>query len=92
MCPEKPDNVTPKDLAFALAIMEGDNFRHILPSDYVSHLRRQEPNNVRSACKTNDQIRIWVIYSILRYDRLEERTDVLKFFVETANVISKRCY
>jgi son of sevenless-like protein len=72
-------------------MMEGDKFRRILPRNYISYLRGQEPNNnVDAAVKTNDQIRDWVIHSILHCDQLEARKDHLLFFVLTANVILKR--
>lgn len=88
--PENPENVTPKDLAVALKMLEEDNFRRIFPRDYISHIRNQEPNNnVDAALKMNGQIKDWVIHSILHCDQLEARSDLLQFFVLTANVILK---
>ena len=69
-------------------MLEGDTYARILPSDYISYLRRpEENNNVEIACKTNCQIANWVKYSVLRNDDLTARIDVLKFFVHTAEVI-----
>ena len=72
-------------------MLEGDKYARILPGDYISHLRGPRENgNIQAAYYTNNQITDWVVYSILRYDELEMRTNVLIFFVRTAEVILTR--
>ena len=86
-------NPQPQDLAIALMILEGDNYARILPGDYISHLRRPGGNNnIQAARTTNDQIVNWVKHGILRYDNLGARSNVLTFFVNTAQVtLTGRC-
>lgn len=71
--------------------LEGEKYSRIRPRDYISYLRdRTADNNVQVALKTNDHIRNWVEYSILRCDHLRKRSDILKFFALTAEVMMKR--
>lgn len=86
--PESWTNIVPKDLAIALLMLQSDKYTRILPSDYISHLQRPEVNNnIQDAYRTNGQIINWVADSILRCDDLEDRKNLLKFFVLTAQVI-----
>lgn len=80
-------DILPRDLAIALALLEGDRYKAILPADYIAHLRRDPwPNNIDAASITNNKIVLWVKKSILHYDRIESRAQVLKFFINTAQV------
>lgn len=77
----------PHDLACALFILEGEKYTSILPADCISHLRGESGNNnIKLASDTNNKIINWVKQGILRQDDLDTRTQVLKFFVNTAEV------
>lgn len=78
--------MTPRDLAIGLTLMEGDLYNAILPTDYLVHLRRRPATNVDTASAMNNKIILWVKKSILHYDKLENRADVLRFFINTAQV------
>ena len=85
----KASEIKPQDLAIALSLLEGDQYKMLVPSDYIAHLRRHPGyNNVRGAYTTNNRIVYWVKESILHYDRVDQRVDVLKFFIHTAQVRS----
>lgn len=80
----------PRDLAIAFTLLEGDKYKVILPTDYIAHLETQDrPNNVAGACLTNNRIVLWVKQSVLHYDAIDSRVQVLKFFVNTALVCQK---
>ena len=80
----------PRDLAIALTLLEGDKYKVILPTDYIGHLEKQDrPNNVAAACQTNNRIVLWVKQSVLHYDAIDSRAQVLKFFVNTGLVCQK---
>ncbi|CAA7267623.1 unnamed protein product [Cyclocybe aegerita] len=77
--------IKPQDLAIALTLLEGDKYKALLPSDYIAHLgQHQGYNNVKAAYTTNNKIIAWVKDSVLHYDSVEKRADVLKFFINTA--------
>ncbi|KAF8061461.1 hypothetical protein FPV67DRAFT_1509075 [Lyophyllum atratum] len=81
----RTSEMMPQDLAIALTLLEGDKYKAILPTDYIAHLRKQHrPNNVEAACLTNNKIVLWVKQSVLHYDAIGLRAQVLKFFVNTA--------
>jgi len=83
----KTSEILPHDLAIALTLLEGDRYECILPTDYIAHLRHhQGPNNVDCARVVNNKIDFWVKKSILHYNNIESRGNVLKFFVNTAQV------
>lgn len=83
----KASQILPRDLAIALTLLEGDKYKAIQPMDYISHLRRHSrPNNVEAAWMVNNKVVTWVKQSVLHYDELEARTEVFKFFVNTAQV------
>lgn len=80
-------DITPRDLAIALTLLEGDKYKAIVPCDYIAHLRRHSGfNSVEVACSVNNKIVLWVKQSVLHYDTAELRTQVLKFFLNTAQV------
>jgi len=79
--------IKPNELAIALALLEGDKYKALVPSDYIAHLRRHAGrNNVEGAYTANNKIIFWVKESVLHYDSVEKRADVLKFFIHTAQV------
>jgi len=79
--------VKPNELAIALALLEGDKYKVLVPSDYIAHLRRHGGhNNVEGAYTANNNIIFWVKDSVLHYDDVQKRADVLKFFIHTAVV------
>ncbi|KAK0483397.1 kinase-like domain-containing protein [Armillaria novae-zelandiae] len=79
----RSSDMQPKHLAIALTLMEGDKYRAILPADYIIYLTRETENRVEAAKKVNKEIQFWVQYTIIRSDRLAERTRSLVFFVNT---------
>jgi len=81
--PAKPTK--PRDLAIALLMLEGDMYTRILPADYISYFQQQPgENTVRDVLETKYKITCWVQQVILSYDKLGERSELLKFFVSTA--------
>lgn len=83
-------DITPRDLAIALTLLEGDKYKAIVPCDYIAHLRRHAGfNSVEVACSVNNKIVLWVKQSVLHYDTAELRTQVLKFFLNTAHECRK---
>ncbi|KAF5386738.1 hypothetical protein D9615_001785 [Tricholomella constricta] len=81
----RTSEMMPQDLAIALTLLEGDKYKAILPTDYIAHLRRQpRPNNVEAAYLINNKIVLWVKQSVLHYDAIDSRAQVLKFFVNAA--------
>ncbi|RDB23999.1 Serine/threonine-protein kinase STY17 [Hypsizygus marmoreus] len=81
----RTSEMLPHDLAIALTLLEGDKYKAILPTDYIAHLRKQvRPNNVEAAYLANNKIVLWVKQSVLHYDAIDSRAQVLKFFVNTA--------
>jgi son of sevenless-like protein len=82
--------IKPNELAIALALLEGDKYKVLVPSDYIAHLRRHAGhNNVEGAYTTHNKIIFWVKDSVLHYDTVEKRADVLKFFIHTAQECRK---
>ncbi|RXW24190.1 hypothetical protein EST38_g1647 [Candolleomyces aberdarensis] len=82
--------VTPQGLAIALTLLEGDRYRQIMPCDYLANqCGRPGFNNVDAACSVNNKIILWVKQSLLHYDALQHRADVLKFFIHTAKECRK---
>lgn len=81
---------TPKDLAVALTILEGEKYESIMPCDYLAYLRGENINGyhnpVEIACIVNNHIIQWVKQSILHYDEVLPRADVIKFYIHTAMV------
>ncbi|EFI28427.1 TKL/TKL-ccin protein kinase [Coprinopsis cinerea okayama7 len=87
--------ITPRDLAIALTLLEGDKFRKIQPCDYLAHQRRQPIsgylNHVKAAAIVNTRIVQWVKQSILHFDEVRHRADVIKFYINTArNLLSEK--
>lgn len=77
----------PCELAIALLVLEGDRFNSILPADCITHIRDQSAKtSIKVASDTNNKIINWVKRGILRQDDYERRSQVLKFFILTAEV------
>ena len=71
-------------------MLEGDKYTRILPADYISYFQHQSGNNnIRDAFETNNSITYWVKQQVLRCDDLQSRSDVLTFYVYTAEVMFK---
>lgn len=79
--------ISPTALAIALTVLEGGKYKAITATDCISHLLGGDGvNNVAEARATNNKIVNWVKKSIIRSDRMENRGDTLRFFVNTAAV------
>jgi son of sevenless-like protein len=85
----RSSDITPRDLAIALGLLEGDNYKALQPSDYLQHLSKGQSDRVRIYIETNEKIKLWVIKSILHYDTVSGRSQVVKFFTNTAFVSHK---
>lgn len=78
---------TPRDLAIALLILEGDKYTHILPADYISYFQQQPgEDSVTGVLEANLAITVWVQRTILRCDKLKDRRGLLEFFVSAVKV------
>ena len=83
----RPNEVTPRGLALALTILEGDKYKAILPYDYLANqCHRPGFNRVDDAAFTNNQIIEWVKRSLLHWEALQQRADMVKFYLSTAQV------
>lgn len=89
----KAADLMPTDIALALFLYEGDRYNAITPTDCVSHLMQrpeqsviERGGNVSEARDANNKITMWVKYRITKPDKLEERRQSLRFFVDTAFV------
>lgn len=80
----RPTNA--RELAIALSKLEGDKYARILPTDYISYFQHGSGNAVKAAFEMNNKVASWVKQSILRYDDLGKRSEILKFFIYTAEV------
>lgn len=79
--------IKPYDLAIALTLMEGDKYRVLRPPDYLAFLRKHPGQNpIEDVCNTHNKIILWVKCSILHYEKIEKRSDVLRFFINAALV------
>ena len=79
--------IKPYDLALALTLMEGDRYRVLGPPDYLAFLMKHPGHNlIEDVYSTNDKIIVWVKCSILHYEKVEKRVEVLKFFINAAEV------
>jgi son of sevenless-like protein len=86
----KASEVKPHDLAVALGLLEGDHYKALQPSDYLLFLSKGQSDRVQLYDKTNEKIKLWVIRSILHYDTVSDRSDVMKFYINTAIVSPKK--
>ena len=80
-------DIAPDQLAIALTLLEGDKYKAIVPSDYITHLGKHPGSNgVKVACSVNNKIVLWVKQSVLHYDTAQSRARRLEFFLNTAQV------
>jgi len=82
----KASDITPHDLAIALGLLEGDHYKALQPSDYLQHLSKGQSDRVKLYMNTNEKIKMWVIKSILYFDTASGRSQVVKFYFNTAFV------
>ena len=85
----RTSDITPRGLALALGLLEGDNYKALQPFDYLQHLSKGPSDRVRKYITTNEKISLWVIKSILYYDTVSSQSEVFKFFTKTAFVSRK---
>jgi len=82
-----PSSITPRQLAMALTVLEGERYRTLFPADYIRHLVQSSSlNNVTAAANTHNQILLWVKMSVLMPTQYKVRAEVFKFFINTALV------
>ncbi|KAJ3548437.1 hypothetical protein NMY22_g1270 [Coprinellus aureogranulatus] len=82
--------VTPKGLAIAMTILEGDKYKAILPCDYLAdQCGRRGFDRVGDAASTNNRIIQWTKQSLLHWDAFQQRAAVLKFYITTAQELRK---
>jgi RasGEF domain len=87
-----------RELAIALARLESERYQRILPIEYVAHVGKLSHYcpNLSAAIALNQMITGWVQSSILDLDfvgdpnGLQKRSEVKRFFVKTAKVVSTR--
>jgi len=83
------DKPSPDSLAKALTILEGEEYTHILPSDYIVHLLQPSIlGHIAAISTTKRKIEFWVSKSILSPRHFKERANVFRFFAKTAIVRS----
>ncbi|RXW17474.1 hypothetical protein EST38_g8391 [Candolleomyces aberdarensis] len=83
------NEITPRCLAIALTLLEGDRYRQITPCDFLVKFDRLGYNNVDAACSANKKIILWIKRSLLHYDSRQSRAAALTFFIQTANECRK---
>ncbi|KDR72789.1 hypothetical protein GALMADRAFT_142523 [Galerina marginata CBS 339.88] len=78
--------IKPFDLAVAFTLLEADNYKLLVPADYIVHLggHYDRSNNVEVALRINDKIMLYVKDDLMRCDSVEHRTDALKLYIDTA--------
>jgi hypothetical protein len=96
--PQKDKKPTPRELAVSLAKLARERYDNILPIEYIAHSKglSQYCHNLNAAISLNELIVRWVKRSILLEgngkpgdikEALEERSEVMRFFVQTAEVL-----
>jgi RasGEF domain len=76
-----------EQIAAALMVLEGDMYSRIRAADCINHLQeRQCPNRVAEVHAMTLKITFWVKQKVLHSDRIEERGEMLKFFLKIAEV------
>jgi son of sevenless-like protein len=80
-------DVTPKEIAIALTMVDAENYKRLRPPDYIrSLLRHSGPSNVEAAKAINAKVECWVKKTILRAEDLKSRVELLAFFIHIAEV------
>jgi son of sevenless-like protein len=86
----RSSQISPRDLAIALSLLEGDHYKALQPSDYLQRLSKGQSDRVKIYGDTNEQIKLWIIKSILYYDTVSNRSQLVKFYIKTALVSPKK--
>ena len=82
-----PSDITPRQLAMALTVLEVEQYLSLFPADYIRHLLHSpSPGNIATAADINSRICRWVKMSVLMPEQYPVRAEVLKFFINTALV------
>src|SRR5262245_11651244 len=69
-------DLTPRDLSIGLTTLEGDQYRCLLPVDYICHLGKHGfPSGIDTASDINNRIIIWVEHTILMCNKVEARVE-----------------
>ncbi len=83
----RQSEIEPDRLAFAMMLVEGNSYKRITPTDCVLYLMDQDmPTSISDARVLNNKIVNWIKRAILRSDRINDRGDTLRFFINTALV------
>ncbi|KLO14883.1 hypothetical protein SCHPADRAFT_871926 [Schizopora paradoxa] len=76
----------PKGFALGMMVIEGNVFKRITSTDCVLHLSGHgQLTSVSESMVLNERIVMWVKRAILRPDRISDRGDTLRFFINTAS-------
>ncbi|KLO14885.1 ras GEF [Schizopora paradoxa] len=80
----------PKGFALGMMMLEGNVYRRITPTDCVLHLSaRGRPSSVSESLVLSKRIVMWVKRAITRSNQIGERSDALRFFIDTASECRK---
>jgi son of sevenless-like protein len=79
-------SITPHDLAVALCLLEGDNYKALQTSDYLQHLSKGRSDKIKLYNETTEKIKLWVTRSILHHDTVSNRSQAATFYINTAFV------
>lgn len=81
-----PAQVSPRDLAIGMTLLEGDRYKALRPSDYIMHLTKDHSENIKGFLETSEKLQAWITDRVLHYEIVDLRAGVLKFFINTALV------
>jgi hypothetical protein len=81
---------SPRKLAIALTILEGEKYRRIRAAECVAYFCEPHSvsNTLTEALNLNENITNWVKWYILRHDHHKKRASVKRLFVDIAQVNS----
>lgn len=87
----RTSEVSSRELAIAFTLCEGDRYRQLRPIDYISHLGKENPSvpgstNIDAASDVNNRMIAMVQRAVLNCNKIEERVEAIKFFIDTAQV------
>ncbi|KAI0295804.1 hypothetical protein BC826DRAFT_272338 [Russula brevipes] len=82
---ERPEGVTPTDLATALTVVEGDRFKCITYWDFVKFIRgATNTQRIELSTTTHDLVKAWVQRAVLHSSHLHDRMRVYEEWIYTA--------